>query len=129
MVSVKEIFFFLTFLKSVNITLASTVKFSCNSTMSNNAVTVNSNDWNSWIEEAISKKLIKYYEFEQFYNFQEIGSGGFGKVSRANWKNSHKYYALKSFLNFNDATIKEIVHEVIIMTCISVIIICMYTNS
>ncbi len=97
--------------------------------MSNNAVTVNSNDWNSWIEEAISKKLIKHYEFEQFYNFQEIGSGGFGKVSRANWKNSHKYYALKSFLNFNDATIKEIVHEVIIMTCISVIIICMYTNS
>ncbi|PKY55458.1 hypothetical protein RhiirA4_474928, partial [Rhizophagus irregularis] len=50
----------------------------------------NSNDLNKWIEEAISKKFFKYYEFEQFYNIQEIGSGGFGKVYRANWKNSHK---------------------------------------
>ncbi|POG61374.1 hypothetical protein GLOIN_2v1704413, partial [Rhizophagus irregularis DAOM 181602=DAOM 197198] len=66
--------------------------------MSNNAELVNnSNDWNKWIEEAISKKLIKYYEFDQFYNIQEIGFGGFGKVSRANWKNSHKRYAIKTF--------------------------------
>ncbi|POG61378.1 kinase-like domain-containing protein [Rhizophagus irregularis DAOM 181602=DAOM 197198] len=71
----------------------------------------NSNEWINWIEEGLSKKLIKYYEFEQFYNLQEVGSGGFGKVQRANWKNSHKYYALKSFSTFNDTTIKEIVHE------------------
>ncbi|CAB4379639.1 unnamed protein product [Rhizophagus irregularis] len=74
----------------------------------------NSNEWINWIEEGLSKKLIKYYEFEQFYNLQEVGSGGFGKVQRANWKNSHKYYALKSFSTFNDTTIKEIVHEVVI---------------
>ncbi|PKY60047.1 hypothetical protein RhiirA4_550541, partial [Rhizophagus irregularis] len=58
--------------------------------MSNNAeleLVSNTNDWNKWIEEAISKKLIKYYEYKQFYNIQEIGSGGFGKVYRANWKN------------------------------------------
>ncbi|GET58411.1 kinase-like domain-containing protein [Rhizophagus irregularis DAOM 181602=DAOM 197198] len=72
----------------------------------------NSNEWINWIEEGLSKKLIKYYEFEQFYNLQEVGSGGFGKVQRANWKNSHKYYALKSFSTFNDTTIKEIVHEI-----------------
>ncbi|PKK64311.1 kinase-like protein [Rhizophagus irregularis] len=69
----------------------------------------NSNDLNKWIEEAISKKVFKYYEFEQFYNIQEIGSGGFGKVYRANWKNSHKRYAIKSFFNINDATVKAII--------------------
>ncbi|PKY53159.1 hypothetical protein RhiirA4_471212 [Rhizophagus irregularis] len=47
--------------------------------MSNNAEpTKNSNECN-WIEDAISKKLIKYYEFDQFCNLQEIGFGGFGK--------------------------------------------------
>ncbi|CAB4414000.1 unnamed protein product [Rhizophagus irregularis] len=83
--------------------------------MSNNAeleLVSNTNDWNKWIEEAISKKLIKYYEYKQFYNIQEIGSGGFGKVYRANWKNSHKRYAIKSFFNINDATVKAIVREV-----------------
>jgi serine/threonine protein kinase len=72
----------------------------------------NSNDWNKWIEEAISRKLIKYYEFRQFHNVQEIGSGGFGKVYCANWKNSHKRYAIKSFFNINGATVKAIVREV-----------------
>ncbi|CAB4379635.1 unnamed protein product [Rhizophagus irregularis] len=81
--------------------------------MSNNAEFIsNSNDWNKWIEEAISKKLIKYYEYKQFYNIQEIGSGGFGKVYRANWKNSHKRYAIKSFFNINNATVKAIVREI-----------------
>ncbi|CAB5346840.1 unnamed protein product [Rhizophagus irregularis] len=81
--------------------------------MSYNAELVsNSNDWNKWIEEAISKKLIKYYEYNQFYNIQEIGSGGFGKVCRANWKNSHKRYAIKSFFNINDATVKALVREI-----------------
>ena len=64
-----------------------------------------------WIEDAISKKLIKHYEFEHFHDINEVGSGGFAKVYRAIWKNFHKYYALKSFFNFNDATIKEIVHK------------------
>uniref|UniRef100_U9TM17 Protein kinase domain-containing protein n=1 Tax=Rhizophagus irregularis (strain DAOM 181602 / DAOM 197198 / MUCL 43194) TaxID=747089 RepID=U9TM17_RHIID len=72
----------------------------------------NSNEWINWIEEAVSKKYIKYYEFEQFYNFKEIGSGGFGKVQCANWKKSHKRYALKSFSTFDDATVKEIVREI-----------------
>ena len=77
-------------------------------------VTENSNERINWIEEVISKKLIKYYEFEYFNNIQEIGSGGFGKVYRANWKDPYKYFALKSF-TFNNVTAKEIVHEVIII--------------
>ena len=73
------------------------------------------NEWINWIEQVISKKLIKYYEFEYFNNIEEIGTGGFGIVYRANWKDSYKYFALKSFYTFNNATAKEIVREVIII--------------
>ncbi|CAB5381708.1 unnamed protein product [Rhizophagus irregularis] len=45
-------------------------------------------------------------------NIKEIGSGNFGKVYRANWKNSDQYLALKSFFNLNKATIKELSHEI-----------------
>jgi hypothetical protein len=84
-----------------------------------------SNEWINWIEEAIAKDHLKHYEYENFSNIREISSGGFGKVYRANWKNSLKHFALKSFFNFDTTTAKEIVNEVItILTCISVIIIC-----
>ncbi len=73
----------------------------------------NTNEWINWIEEAITKKHIKYYEYDHFSNIQEIGSGAFGKVFRANWKNSEQYLALKSFFNLNNTTVKEIVCEVI----------------
>ncbi|RIA93845.1 kinase-like domain-containing protein [Glomus cerebriforme] len=69
---------------------------------------------NEWIEEAIYKKHIKYYDYNHFSNFKEIGSGNFGKVYRANWKNSEQYLALKSFYNFNKATAKEIIEELIL---------------
>ncbi len=78
--------------------------------------TDNSNEWVNWIEEAIEKNFLKYYEYDHFSNIQEIGSGGFGKVYCANWEYSHKHFALKSFSNFNNATVKEIVNEVIIFT-------------
>ena len=72
----------------------------------------NSNEWINWIEEAIAKNYFKYYEYKSFSNIQKIGSGGFGNVYRANWKNSDQYLALKTFFKLNDATVKEIVHEV-----------------
>ncbi|CAB4379478.1 unnamed protein product [Rhizophagus irregularis] len=71
----------------------------------------NINEWTNWIEEAIIKQHIKYYEYENFKNIQEVGSGAFGKVFRANWKNFGHYLALKSFYNLNDITLKEIVNE------------------
>src|SRR4051812_37574435 len=86
--------------------------------MSNNnklKFTRNSNESIDWIEEAIEKNYFKYYEYKNFSNIKKVGSGGFGKVYRANWKNSHQYLALKSFSNLNNATAKEIVHEVIII--------------
>src|SRR6266498_4478763 len=75
--------------------------------------TENTNEWINWIEEAIDKEHLKYYEYKQFSNFQQIGSGGFGKVYRANWKNFEKHFALKSFFNLDNVTVKEIVREVI----------------
>ncbi|CAB4382163.1 unnamed protein product [Rhizophagus irregularis] len=77
----------------------------------NNTELINNSNECDWIEEAISIKLIKFNEFDQFYNLQEIGSGGFRKVYRADWKDSHKCCAFKSFYNLNDATIKAIVCE------------------
>ena len=74
---------------------------------------VKADECTKWIEEAIDKKYIKYYEFENFKNIQEIGSGAFGKVFRANWKHFQHYLALKSFFNLNNITMKEIVREVI----------------
>ena len=74
----------------------------------------NTNEWMNWIEEAISKEYFRYYEHKHFSNIQNIGTGGFGKVYRANWKSSEQYLAFKSFANFNNAAaLKEIVREVI----------------
>ncbi len=34
-----------------------------------------------WIEEAIAKRYFGYFEYDNFRNIQEIGSGGFGKYT------------------------------------------------
>src|SRR5437868_8498368 len=79
-----------------------------------------SEKWINWIEEAIAKRHIKYYEYKDFSNIEEIGCGSSAKIVRANWKDSAKYYTLKSFY-VDNITAKEIVHEVIInIICIFV---------
>ena len=40
-----------------------------------------------------------YYEYSDFKNIQPIGKGSFGSVSCATWKNTSRYFALKSFNN------------------------------
>jgi hypothetical protein len=79
--------------------------------MSNN-IEMNTNKCDNWIEVAIDKDYFKYYDYNYFSNIEEIGFGGFGKVFRANWRNS-QHVALKSFFNVNNNTLKEIIHEVI----------------
>lgn len=82
----------------------------------------NTNEWVDWIEESITKGFYRFYEYKYFSNIQEIGSGGFGKVFRAKWKNSDQYLTLKSFFNFDNITAKEIVHEVIMKIYFIIII-------
>ena len=77
--------------------------------------TENADEWIIWIEQAISKGYWKYYEYEYFSNIQEIGSGSFGKVSRVTWKNVEHHFALKSFFILNNVSVKEIIHEVILL--------------
>jgi hypothetical protein len=69
------------------------------------------NRWTDWIEEAIVKEYFKDYDYNHFSNIKSIGQGGFGKIFRANWNG--QYLVLKSFLDFNNAAVKEVVHEVI----------------
>jgi serine/threonine protein kinase len=65
-----------------------------------------------WIDQCIEERHIKYYEYYDFNNLEEIGSGGFSKVYRANWKQNEKYFALKSFGLDNDKVVKKAVNEV-----------------
>ncbi|RGB25544.1 kinase-like domain-containing protein [Rhizophagus diaphanus] len=71
----------------------------------------NSNEWIGLIEDAISKKDLECYDYKHFHNIQKIGNGAFGKIYRAEKKNSDQYFALKSFFNLDNDTVKEIIHE------------------
>ncbi|CAB4382076.1 unnamed protein product [Rhizophagus irregularis] len=83
--------------------------------MSDNSDIDNSTSTNNeWIEEAIKKNYFKYYDFKNFNNIQEIGSGGFGKVFRANWKKTEQYMALKSFFKLDNVTVEEIKRELML---------------
>ena len=63
-----------------------------------------------WLEKSIKEEHIIYYEYSDFKNRKLIGSGSYGKIVRANWKDN-RLYALKSFNNDN-FTLKEVVNEV-----------------
>ncbi|GBC22469.2 kinase-like domain-containing protein [Rhizophagus irregularis DAOM 181602=DAOM 197198] len=73
--------------------------------------TEHTNEWVNLIEEVVDKEHFKSYEYKQFNNIQHIGTGEFGNVYHANWKNSGEQFALKSFFSLNKITVKEIVRE------------------
>ncbi|RGB40292.1 kinase-like domain-containing protein [Rhizophagus diaphanus] len=72
------------------------------------------NNESDWIEEAIAKEYLRYYDYKNFTDVKKIGRGGFGKVYRARWKNTEQYFALKSFINSEDSGQKEITIEEIV---------------
>ena len=63
------------------------------------------------LEYFITEKCIKFYEYSDFINEQQIGRGSFGNVVRVNYKTTGNFFALKS-LNNNEITLKEVVNEV-----------------
>jgi hypothetical protein len=68
-----------------------------------------SNIYIDWLEKSIVDEYINYYNYSEFKNLKPLGSGSYGKVVRANWKNG--LFALKTFNN-DKITLKEVVNEV-----------------
>ncbi len=62
-----------------------------------------------WLDKALFENYIKYYDYSEFINREEISSWTSGNVFRANWRDSDAVMAVKCSY---DSTIKEIVHEV-----------------
>ncbi|CAG8707352.1 14728_t:CDS:1, partial [Funneliformis mosseae] len=67
-----------------------------------------SNVYLGWLEKAISENYIKYYNYDEFVNKEEISCCSYGNVSRASWGDSGTIMAIKYSLNL---TIQEIVNE------------------
>ena len=82
--------------------------------MSNKIDIKESDFYINWLEKSITDEYISHYEYSDFKNLQSIGSGSFGNVIRANWKNTNHFFALKSFNN-DKITLKEVVNEVKIL--------------
>ena len=70
-----------------------------------------SNIYKDWLEKSIVDEYINYYNYSEFKNLKFIGSGSYGSVTRANWKNIDGFFALKTF-NDDKMTLKEVVNEV-----------------
>jgi serine/threonine protein kinase len=82
--------------------------------MSKKPILKDSNHYIEWLEKSIIDEYINYYEYSDFKNIRPIGSGSYGNVNRANWKNTGHFFALKSFSD-DKQTFKEIIKEVIII--------------
>jgi hypothetical protein len=66
-----------------------------------------------WLEKSITNEYFNYYEYSEFKNLEPIGSGSYGSVVRANWKSAENFFALKTFKNNDNTTLKELVNEVL----------------
>ncbi|CAG8561355.1 25536_t:CDS:2 [Gigaspora rosea] len=64
-----------------------------------------------WIEYKINEGLITEYKFDDFIEFNLIGTGAFSIVYKVKLKNTEDTYALKIIHN-NEHTNKEIVNEI-----------------
>ncbi|RGB29987.1 hypothetical protein C1646_818178 [Rhizophagus diaphanus] len=78
--------------------------------MPENFETEDLNYYIDWLDNSITEEHIKYYEYSDFTNIQQIGKGSYGNVIRVNWKNSNRLFAIKSFNN-DKQTLKEVVKE------------------
>uniref|UniRef100_U9U092 non-specific serine/threonine protein kinase n=1 Tax=Rhizophagus irregularis (strain DAOM 181602 / DAOM 197198 / MUCL 43194) TaxID=747089 RepID=U9U092_RHIID len=65
-----------------------------------------------WLEKSIANEYLNYYEYSEFKNSELIGSGSHGSVFRANRKNAGNFFALKTFKNYDNTMLKELVNEI-----------------
>ena len=73
--------------------------------------TNNSNDYDDWVEKAVTENYIKYYNYDKFTNMKEINNGSVGNIYRASWKETDTLLVVKSSYKL---TVKEIINEVFI---------------
>ncbi|CAB4378300.1 unnamed protein product [Rhizophagus irregularis] len=71
-----------------------------------------SNYYIDWLDKSIANEYFNYYEFSEFKNLELIGSGSHGSVIRANWENIENFFALKTFKNYDNTMLKELVNEI-----------------
>ncbi|RGB27322.1 kinase-like domain-containing protein [Rhizophagus diaphanus] len=69
-----------------------------------------SNDYNDWLENSIKNEYLSHFEYSNFEITKPIGFGNFGKVLRANLKNTDTIFALKLFNT--EFALKDIVNEI-----------------
>ncbi|GBB88365.1 hypothetical protein RclHR1_14930004 [Rhizophagus clarus] len=69
------------------------------------------NIYNDWLETSINNGYINYYNYSEFKNLKPIGNGSYARVSRAKWRNTDGFFALKTFNN-DKITLKEVVNEI-----------------
>ncbi|RIA81104.1 kinase-like domain-containing protein [Glomus cerebriforme] len=72
----------------------------------------NINDYIDWLEKSVANEYFNYFEYSEFKNLETIGSGSYGNIIRANWKNAENFFVLKTFNKNDKTTIKEIVNEI-----------------
>ena len=70
------------------------------------------NEFTEWIDDAISKKHLKYYKYELFIDRKEIGSGSFGTVYKTYNNHYRKDMVLKA-LKINNLPSEKIVEEIV----------------
>jgi hypothetical protein len=56
------------------------------------------NEWIEWIEEAVSKKFFKYYEYKDFHNKKIIGKGGLWKSLSRKLEKFGTIFRIKIFI-------------------------------
>jgi hypothetical protein len=52
--------------------------------MAENSKTKDLNYYTDWLDKSITEEHIKYYEYSDFTNIQQIGKGSYGIVIRVN---------------------------------------------
>ena len=85
--------------------------------MSNSVDIKDSNYYIDWLEKSITDGYLDYYDYSEFKDIQKLGSGAYGSVVRANWKDTDTILALKSFNKQTSTLYKEVVHEVKFPDC------------
>src|SRR5205085_6137069 len=56
--------------------------------------------------------MIKCIEWNELTDISEVGSGGFGSISKARWSNTKDYVVLKKLNNSNDIQEDALQHEI-----------------